>query len=199
MWINKQAKLPRWSKARRLDLSSKDFHPAEQLIPIFFVLCNWIKTGAPRHAVKSSPDEPRLEKLWLLSTNRGGDKADRQPVMEGCGPAEHSPQAGSTQEQMTTFCKATRHKKHWMECPLHFILPASWFYIKGPKVVRAAFNKDASPAQKRTQCVYAFIFKGCWIKAQRTYNFCNMILVLLCKWNWNLSLRIIFMFIRKSS
>lgn len=28
-------------------------------------------------------------------------------------------------EQMSTFNKATRHKKHTKECPLHFTLPAS--------------------------------------------------------------------------
>ena len=63
-----------------------------------YLLCNWIKIGAPTHMDKSSPDEPRLEKLWLLSTQSGVDKAKTQPMIERCGPAEQSPQAGSTQD-----------------------------------------------------------------------------------------------------
>lgn len=99
----------------------------------FFVLCKWIKTTESRHTGRSSPDEPRLEKLWLLSANFGGDKAERRPVMEGCGPAEQLGPPKPSAEQMSTFYKATRHKKHSEECPLHFILPASLFYIEAPK------------------------------------------------------------------
>lgn len=38
---------------------------------------------------------------------------------------------------MSAFHKATQHKKHNEECPLHFILPAILFYIKHPKLATA--------------------------------------------------------------
>lgn len=74
--------------------------------PQFVVLCNWIKTTASTHAGRStSPDQPGLEKLQLWTTNSGGDTAERQPVMDGCGPAELPPRAGSTQD----FSGANEH------------------------------------------------------------------------------------------
>lgn len=60
----------------------------------FMPLCKWIKT---RHVDNSSPDEPRLAELWLLSTRREGDKTERQPAVERCGSAEPSPRTGSAQ------------------------------------------------------------------------------------------------------
>lgn len=39
-------------------------------------------------------------------------------------------------KQMSTFHKATRHKKHREECPLHFIPPA-----KAPKLATADSDK----------------------------------------------------------
>lgn len=104
--INQTALTPTCGSTNRLSCQGEARSPPHRATNTnFFVLCNWIKTRAPRHAVKSSPDEPRLEKLWQLSTNCGCDKADRQPVMGGCGPAEPSPQAGSTQD----FTRANDH------------------------------------------------------------------------------------------
>lgn len=67
-----------------------------------FALCSWIKT---RHNGRSFTNEPRLGKLWLLSTHSRGDKADRKAVMEASGPAEQPLQAGSTQD----FSRANEH------------------------------------------------------------------------------------------
>lgn len=58
-----------------------------------------------QHSGRSSPGEPRLEKIWLLPTHCGSDKAEGQHVMEGCGPAEQPLRAGSTQD----FSGANEH------------------------------------------------------------------------------------------
>lgn len=96
----------------------------------FLVLCKWIET---RHVDKSSPDEPRLAELWLLSTQCEGDKAERSLQWKDAAPL--SPLLGpgppkTAAEQMSTFNKATRHKKHREECPLRFTQPAAQLYIK---------------------------------------------------------------------
>lgn len=86
---------------------------------------------------------------------------------------------------MSTFHKATRHKKHSEECPLHFILPASLFYMKAPKLETAAFRKDVHIPKK--QCIY--LTKNCWINA------CDEMSVPSdsSKWNRGMCLRIILL------
>ncbi len=106
----------------------------------------------------------RLERLWHRRTHYRGDKADRKPVMEASGPANSLLRLGPPKisaAQMSTFYKATRHKKHREECPLHFILPASLFYIKAQnwqQLAKAALNKESTPLAPPKETMQACIY-----------------------------------------
>lgn len=158
---NKQAQLPWWSKACWLDLRCQDYSTTVEPVPASFVLCNWIKSTASSRSGTSSPDEPRLKKLRLLSTNFGSDKA----VMEGRGPAEQPPRAGSTQRsKWAPSIKPHDTKSTARNVPCISFCQRDLFYIKAPKL--AALNKGAHIHPPQKQCKYAFISgKNCWINA----------------------------------
>lgn len=117
----------------------------------FFVLCNWIKMTAvwqifARWAlIREAMASVYTLWRWYGRGSMWWKAVALQSSLFGLGPPKTSA------AQMSTFYKATRHKKHTEECPLHFILPESRFYIKAPKLATArnsSFKQRSARPQK---------------------------------------------------
>lgn len=125
--VNKQPKLQ--CKGRQTGLKTPRLCSYRITNTSFMALCKWIKTG---HV--DNPHVMGLELRRYSSCLHGAARVIRQrgglqwkdaaPQSRLLGPGPPKTAA----EQMSTFNKATRHKKHRKECPLHFTLPASQLY-----------------------------------------------------------------------
>lgn len=107
----------------------------------FLGLCNKFETTASRNAGKSSP-EPGLEYLQFPVYEFWRSRLWWKVVGLQISLLRLDPPKASAQ-QMSTFHKATRHKKHREECLLRLIRPVSPFYLKAPNLATAALNKEA--------------------------------------------------------
>lgn len=128
LWVNNLSYQSDHCEGRQSGLKMSRLQLQTEEIRTIFVLCKWIRTEVFKQTSSTLGQDKSKCGLQTLEVMRQTGSlwwktAALHSSFQWSGPPKISG------EQMSTFHKATRHKKHSEECPLHFSLPSSLFYI----------------------------------------------------------------------